>query len=137
MSSSLLFYQLLNSSTYPQYDFNVQHYYHLSVIKSDIFSCVSTSFVRVMFWRMFQTQKFSNLNLPLSCCLLRAIRHINKSKCLIRLKFKNTSQRNGFLTNFLFLLKIERATVLWSIDKEASNFQVTVYGSFQKSVPYC
>ena len=36
-------------------------------------------------------------------------------------------------------LKIERTVILWSMDTEASNFQVRLhfYGSFQKLVPYC
>ena len=56
-----------------------------------------------------------------NCLVVCCIRHINKNLCLIFVKFKNTSQWNGFLINFGENWK---ASILRSIGTEASCFQV-------------
>ena len=51
-------------------------------------------------------------------------RHINKCKYLIFVKLKNISQWKIFLTNFT---KNCKGRILRSIDRETSNFQVTLH----------
>ena len=81
--------------------------------------------------RQFTIKTFHILNLPLLCYLLRVEGKLINASTWCLWSWKTSTNEKDF---WLILLKIEMATILRSMDTEASNFQVRLrfYGTFQK-----
>ena len=72
-------------------------------------------------YRKRRNKSFCNLNLPVLCCLLRALSTLIKASAWYLWSWKISVNEMGF---WQILLKIKRFPILRSINTEATNFQV-------------
>ena len=135
MRTSLVFTIL---SAFAQFNVFLVEFYHLFVIISIIFLCISICFVQLIFWNMqkeislsdtnakispFFYQNFPNREFATALQSCTCNRYINKCKYLIFVKLKKINQLKRFLTNFAKNWK----GFLRSMDTEASNIQIRLH----------